>query len=137
MREIDLKQANYFHKDFLQILTYIRGSRSSHILVFFHQNAITETKQVKPLTLMVSTKSAHLLPENSLDAFNGFYCTWKPVTFRWKHFTWPSMNCRSLKTARNLRINITKNVIKKRHALFHSQWKGITFSLFNNSRRIS
>ena len=26
---------------------------------------------------------------------------------------------------------------KKRHALFHSQWKGITYLLFNNSRRIS
>ena len=25
---------------------------------------------------------------------------------------WPSMNCRSLKTAKNLRINITENVIK-------------------------
>ena len=37
---------------------------------------------------MVSTKSAHLLPDNSLEAFNGFYCTWKPVKFRWKHFRW-------------------------------------------------
>ena len=35
---------------------------------------------------MVSTKSTHLLPDNSLEAFNGFYCTWKPVKFRWKHF---------------------------------------------------
>ena len=71
----------------LQILTYIRGSRSSHIFVFFYQNAITKTKQIKSLTLMVSTKSAHLLPDNSLDAFNGFFCTWKPVKFRWKHFS--------------------------------------------------
>ena len=54
--------------------------------MFFYQNAITETKQVKPLTLMVFTKSAHLLPDNSLEAFNGFCCTWKPVKFRWKHF---------------------------------------------------
>ena len=36
--------------------------------------------------LMVSTKSAHLLPDNSLEAFNGFCCTWKLVKFRWKHF---------------------------------------------------
>ena len=60
-------------KGFLQILTDKRGSRSSHIFVFFYQNAITVTKQVKPLTLMVSTKSAHLHPDNSLEAFNGFY----------------------------------------------------------------
>ena len=26
---------------------------------------------------------------------------------------------------------------EKRHALFYSQWKRITYSLFNNSRRIS
>ena len=25
---------------------------------------------------------------------------------------------------------------KKRHTLFYSQWKGITYSLLNNSRRI-
>ena len=76
MREIDLKQANYFHKGFLtNFIPHKRRSRSSHIFVFFYQNAITETKRVKPLTLMVSMKSAHLLPENSLEAFNGFYCT--------------------------------------------------------------
>ena len=73
-------------KDFLQILTQVGGSRLSHICVFFYQNAITEAKQVNPLTLIVSMKSAHLLPDNSLEAFNGFYCTWKPVKFRWKHF---------------------------------------------------
>ena len=56
------------------------------IFVFFYQNAIRETKQVKPLTPIGSTKSAHLLPDNSLEAFNGFFCTWKPVKFRWKHF---------------------------------------------------
>ena len=86
MREIDLKQANYFHKGFL---TNFNRSRSSHIFVFFLQNTIKDTKQVKPLTLMVSTKSAHLLPDNSLEAFNGLYCTWKPVKFRWKHFNHP------------------------------------------------
>ena len=58
----------------------------SHIFVFFYQNTVTVTKQVKPLRLMVSTKSAHLLPDNSLEAFNGFYCTSKPVKFRRKHF---------------------------------------------------
>ena len=85
MREIDLSRLIIFIKYFLQILTHIRGSRSSHIFVFFYQNAITETKRVKPLRLMVSTKSAHLLPDNSLEAFNSFCCTWKPVKFQWKH----------------------------------------------------
>ena len=36
---------------------------------------------------MVSMKSAHLFPDNSPEAFNGFYCTWNPVKFRWKHFS--------------------------------------------------
>ena len=36
---------------------------------------------------MVSTKSSHLFPDNSLKAFDGFYCTQKPVKFRWKHFS--------------------------------------------------
>ena len=36
---------------------------------------------------MVSTKSTHLFPDNSLKAFDGFYCTQKPVKFRWKHFS--------------------------------------------------
>ena len=71
MRGIDLKQADYFHEEFL---TNFNLQRRILIFVFFHQDAITETKQVKPLTLMVSTKSAQL-PDNSLEAFNGFYCT--------------------------------------------------------------
>ena len=37
---------------------------------------------------MVSTESTHLLPDNSLEAFNGFFCTRKPIKFRWKHFTY-------------------------------------------------
>ena len=86
IREMDLKQANYFHKGFLTNLN--KEDPDRHIsFVFFYQNAIPETTQVKPLTLMVSTKSAHLLPDNSLEALNGFYCTWKPVKFRWKHFS--------------------------------------------------
>ena len=31
-------------------------------------------------------KSAHLLPDKSLETFDGFYWNWKPVKFRWKHF---------------------------------------------------
>ena len=41
---------------------------------------------------MVSTKSAHLLPDNSLEVFNGFFCTWKPVKFRWKHYRQANFN---------------------------------------------
>ena len=86
VREIGLKKVDYFHKRFLTNFNLQKRIPIVTYFVFFYQNAITETKQVEPLTLMVSTKSAHLLPENSSEAFNGFYCTWKPVKFRWKHF---------------------------------------------------
>ena len=92
MREIDLKQADYFHKGFLTNFNLPKRNPIVTYFVFLYQNAITETKQVEPLTLnaltlMVSTKSTHLLPDNSREAFNGFYCNWKPVKFRWKHFS--------------------------------------------------
>ena len=91
MREIDLKQADYFHKGFLTNFNLQKRIPIVTYFVFFYQNVITETKQVErevePVTLMVSMKSAHLLPDNSPGAFNGFYCNWKPVEFRWKHFT--------------------------------------------------
>ena len=97
VREIGLKQADYFHKGFLTNFDLQKRIPTVTYFVFFYQNAITETKQVEPLTLMVSTKSAHLLPDNSPEAFNGFYCTWNPVKFRWKHFTrcdlWPRFFC--------------------------------------------
>ena len=86
MREIGLKQADYFHKGFLTNFNLQKRIPIVTYFVLFYQNAITETKQVEPLTLMVSTKSPHLLPDNSSEAFNGFYCTWKQVKFRWKHF---------------------------------------------------
>ena len=87
MREIDLKQADHFHKGFLTNFNLQKRIPIVRYFVFFYQNAITETiKQVEPLTLMISTKSAHLLPDNSPEAFNSFYCHWKPVKFRWKHF---------------------------------------------------
>ena len=71
MREIGLKQADYFHKGFLANFNLQKRIPIVTYFVFFYQNAITETKQVEPLTLMLSTKSAHLLPENSPEAFNG------------------------------------------------------------------
>ena len=86
VREIGLKKADYFHKGFLTNFNLQKKIPIVTYFVFFYQNAITETKQVEPLTLMVSTKSAHLLRGNSPEAFNGFYCTWNPVKFRWKHF---------------------------------------------------
>ena len=67
MREIDLKQANYFHKGFLTFNVHKRIPIITYLCIFY-QNAVSEIKQVKPLTLMASTKSAQLLPENSLDA---------------------------------------------------------------------
>ena len=88
-----MKQTDYFHKGFLTNFNLQKRIPIITYFVFFYQNAITETKQVEPLTLLVSTKSARLLPDNSLDAFNGFYCTWKPVKFRWKHFGYSSHIC--------------------------------------------
>ena len=83
-REIDLKKADYFHKGFLTNFSLLKRIPIVTYFVFLYQNAITETKQVEPLTLnaltlMVSTKSAHQLPDNSREAFNSFYCNWKPV----------------------------------------------------------
>ena len=87
MREIDLNQANYFHKGFLINFNLHKRIPIVIYFLFFYQNAITATKQVKPLTLMVSTKSTQLLPDNSLEALMAsINCTWKPVKFRWKHF---------------------------------------------------
>ena len=86
MREIGLKQADYFHKGFLTNFNLQKRIPIVTYFVFFYQNAIIEAKQVEPLTLMVSTESAHLLSDNSPEAFNGFDCTWNPVKFRWKHF---------------------------------------------------
>ena len=62
-REIDLKQADYFHKEFLTNFNLLKRIPIVTYFVFFYQNVITETKQAEPLTLMVSTKSAHLLPD--------------------------------------------------------------------------
>ena len=69
-----MKQADYFHKGFLTNFNLQKRIPIVTYFVFFYQNAITEAKQVEPLTLMVSTNSAHLLPDNSLEAFDGFYC---------------------------------------------------------------
>ena len=80
MKEIDLKQAGYFHKGFTDFNPN-KGIPIATYFCIFLSNVITVRRQVEPLALIVSTKSAHLLPDNSLEAFNGFYCTWKPVKF--------------------------------------------------------
>ena len=50
-REIDLKQADYFHKGFLTNFNLLKRIPIVTYFVFLYQNAITETKQVEPLTL--------------------------------------------------------------------------------------
>ena len=70
-----MKQADYFHKGFLTNFNLQKRIPIVTYFVFFYQNALTETKQVELLTLIVSMKSAHLLPDNSLEAVNGFHCT--------------------------------------------------------------
>ena len=87
MREINLKQANYFHKGFLTNVNLHNRIPIVTCFCIFLSKCNYRNKQVKPLMLMASTKSTHLLPDNSLKAFDGFYCTWKPVKFQWKHFT--------------------------------------------------
>ena len=48
MREIDLKQGNYFHKGFLTFNPHKRIPIVTYFSIFFNQNAVTETKQIKP-----------------------------------------------------------------------------------------
>ena len=72
---------------------------------------------------MVSTKSAHLLPDNSPEAFNGFYCTWKPVKFRWKHFN----VIRKAKKVTNQPAKIEQEPVRKPHI------QGFSKQLYQNS----
>ena len=82
--------------------------------------------------LMTSEQNKHILFQIHLFQSKAIF-----VLFGALITMWPSMNSSSLKTAKNLRMNITKKRHKKPDALFHSQWKGITYLLFNNGRHIS
>ena len=80
---------NYVEKTVISCLDkhYWVQIRATNVLAFFHSTSFTETKQWRSLTLIVSPKRAHLLPNKSLETFNGFFWSWKPVKFRCKRFS--------------------------------------------------
>ena len=64
---------------FILIQICMNRSRQVSVFVLFCQNAFPKTKKGRPLGLIGFTKSVHLRSDKSLKAFNGFYCTWKPL----------------------------------------------------------